>query len=113
MLVGDAGCTKDPVSGHGISDAMVGAELAARAIDAVLGGAAEQPAMTAFHEQRDSFVADIYRIALEWASYGWTADEVLDIQARYGAALTAAAQVVDAFSSWAGVPFPDPIRRSA
>ncbi len=104
VLVGDAGCTKDPVSGHGISDAMVSAELAAVAIDQVLHGASEHEALTAYHHRRDALVSDIYDIALEWASYGWSAEEVLDIQGRYGAALVAEARVVGAFPRWAGVP---------
>jgi flavin-dependent dehydrogenase len=107
VLVGDAGCTKDPVSGHGISDAMVSAELAARAIHEVLCGADEGAAMRAFHAQRDAFVADTYDTAVEWASYAWTAEEVLDIQLRYGAALTSAAQAVRALPPWAGVPMPE------
>jgi flavin-dependent dehydrogenase len=113
VLVGDAGCTKDPVSAHGISDAMVSAELAARAIDSVLAGAPERPTMAAFHEHRDAFVSDIYDIAREWASYAWTAEDVLDIQARYGVALVAAARTVRAFPCWAGMPALPPVRRSA
>ena len=95
-LIGDAGCTKDPISGHGISDAMVSAELAAGAVDQALRGEDESQALHAFHEQRDHLVSDIYRVSLEWASYRWTAEEVLDIQARYGEALLAEAQAVAA-----------------
>lgn len=106
LLVGDAGCTKDPVSGHGISDAMVSAELAALAVHRVLHGADEDDALGGFHERRDHLVSDIYDVALEWASYDWTAEELLDIQSRYGQALTAEAQAVAALPSWEAVRMP-------
>lgn len=112
-LVGDAGCTKDPVSGHGISDAMLSAELAAISIDDVLRGAPEDRAMSAFHERRDAAVADLYAIALEWASYGWTAEQVLDIQARYGVALHRSAQAAASLPAWAGTGPVAPLRRTA
>ena len=103
VLVGDAGCTKDPVSGHGISDAMVSAELAATAVDQVLRGAPEDETFATYHRRRDALVSDIYAIALEWASYGWSAARVLDIQARYGDALVAEAQAVAALPAWSGI----------
>ncbi|MFP3901979.1 MAG: NAD(P)/FAD-dependent oxidoreductase, partial [Acidimicrobiia bacterium] len=52
-LVGDAGCTKDPASAHGITAALRDAELAAKAIDAVLRDpAAGAEALGAFHAAR-------------------------------------------------------------
>jgi flavin-dependent dehydrogenase len=102
-LVGDAGCTKDPVSGHGISDAMVSAELAAHALHRVLDGECEQTALSHYHDERDRLAADVYDLSLRWASYLWTADDLLTIQARYGEALTAAGQAASSLPNWPGV----------
>jgi len=57
-LVGDAGYFKDPVSSHGITDAFIGAELLARALDeTLLGDADEREALTHFQTQRDAMAA--------------------------------------------------------
>lgn len=50
-LVGDAGYFKDPLTAHGISDALRDAELLARAIDAGLRGTAPMAAALAGYEQ--------------------------------------------------------------
>ena len=57
-LVGDAGYFKDPVSAHGITDALIGAELLADAIAAVLvGGESDELAMARYVEPRDEMAA--------------------------------------------------------
>ena len=53
-LVGDAGYWKDPISAHGLTDALRDAELLARAIIATAaGGAAEADALDAYHQTRN------------------------------------------------------------
>jgi flavin-dependent dehydrogenase len=71
-LVGDAGFTKDPVSAHGISDALRDAELLANALDAVL--TERQPAWEAlhtYHVTRDRFALPQHKATRALAEYGW------------------------------------------
>jgi flavin-dependent dehydrogenase len=51
-LAGDAVYFKDPVSAHGITDALVGAELLARSLVAIAGGAPEHGALVDYAAQR-------------------------------------------------------------
>lgn len=51
-LVGDAGFHKDPIIGHGITDALLDAELLAEALDTALSGRAPYEAALAGYEQR-------------------------------------------------------------
>ena len=58
-LVGDAGYWKDPISAHGLTDALRDAELLARAIVAICGdGADEREALAAYQATRDDLSAD-------------------------------------------------------
>lgn len=76
VLVGDAGHTKDPISAHGISDALRDAELAARAIDRSLMAPEETAsAMDSYHRDRDALALRIYRESQALAAYGWDAAE--------------------------------------
>jgi flavin-dependent dehydrogenase len=70
-LVGDAGYFKDPLTAHGITDALRDAELLARAI---LAGT---PAGLANYETtRLDLSQRLFEITDEIASFGWTDDEV-------------------------------------
>ena len=53
-LVGDAGYFKDPLSTHGMTDALRDAELLARALAAVLDGATESDALAEYQATRDA-----------------------------------------------------------
>ena len=53
-LVGDAGLHRDPVTGHGMTDAYRDAELLAGALDEVLRGAPEAAALAGYHRDRDA-----------------------------------------------------------
>ena len=59
MLVGDAGYFKDPVSAHGITDALICAELAADAISATFDGTPEARAMGSMQLRRDAMAAEM------------------------------------------------------
>jgi len=69
-LVGDAGYFKDPITAHGITDALRDAALLAEA-------AAEDSAaaFTRFAERRDALSLPLFRVTDEIAGYGWTLDE--------------------------------------
>jgi 2-polyprenyl-6-methoxyphenol hydroxylase-like FAD-dependent oxidoreductase len=70
VLVGDAAAHRDPVTGHGISDAFRDAELAAVAIDAVLSGAAAEPvALQRYESARLAEMAEIFDLTCAIAAY--------------------------------------------
>ena len=69
-LVGDAGYHRDPITGHGLTDAFRDAELLAEAADAVLRDAADEPvAMAAYEQQRDDAIRDTFRITRALAAF--------------------------------------------
>jgi 2-polyprenyl-6-methoxyphenol hydroxylase-like FAD-dependent oxidoreductase len=62
-LVGDAGYHRDPITGHGITDAFRDAELLADALGAALAdGVPEQEALAGYQEQRDRALADTFAL---------------------------------------------------
>jgi 2-polyprenyl-6-methoxyphenol hydroxylase-like FAD-dependent oxidoreductase len=62
-LVGDAGYHRDPITGHGITDAFRDAELLARAIDRWLSEQeAESGALAGYQEERDRAIGTIFGI---------------------------------------------------
>jgi len=65
-LVGDAGNFKDPITAHGITDALRDAELLARA---VLQGT--EAALEGYHSIRDDLSLPLFMISDEIASYAW------------------------------------------
>jgi flavin-dependent dehydrogenase len=76
-LVGDAGYFKDPITAHGITDALRDAELLAAAI--VAGDA---PAMRRYQEARDDLSMALFDITDAVASYAWTIDELKALHHR-------------------------------
>jgi flavin-dependent dehydrogenase len=62
-LVGDAGYHRDPITGHGISDAFRDAELLAAAVDEALSGRlSEAAAFSRYQATRDRMLADVFDI---------------------------------------------------
>jgi flavin-dependent dehydrogenase len=70
-LVGDAGYFKDPLTAHGITDALRDAELLARA---VLAGD-----LPGWQETRDRLSADVAAITERLASYAWDLAELREL----------------------------------
>jgi flavin-dependent dehydrogenase len=65
-LVGDAGYFKDPLTAHGITDALRDAELLASAIDA-----GSDAALADYQERRDAASADLFDMTDAIASFAW------------------------------------------
>jgi flavin-dependent dehydrogenase len=62
-LVGDAGYHRDPVTGHGMTDAFRHAELLAEAADTWLRGSADEAsAMAGYARERDAAIAETFAI---------------------------------------------------
>jgi flavin-dependent dehydrogenase len=78
-LVGDAGSFKDPLTAHGITDALRDAELLTRA---VVGGTPADYADT-----RDALTLPLLRVAEEIAAYRWDTPRVKDLLRAESAAM--------------------------
>ena len=70
-LVGDAGYFKDPITAHGITDALRDAEILARAVAS--GG---PDAVCRYQAERDELSMRLFRVTGRIASFDWTADEI-------------------------------------
>jgi menaquinone-9 beta-reductase len=75
-LVGDAGYFKDPLTAHGITDALRDAELLSRGI---AGGSSA--ALEAYQSERDTHSLPFMRITDAIASLAWSLDEVKQLHA--------------------------------
>lgn len=68
-LIGDAGCTKDPITAQGISDAFLDAQRCVSAVDAWLSGASGyDAAMSAWHHERDARLLPMYEFTAQMAT---------------------------------------------
>jgi flavin-dependent dehydrogenase len=71
-LVGDAGGFLDPLSTHGITDALRDAQLLARAVaDGRRGEASEASALSRYGNLRDEITSPLYRVMDQVAGYQW------------------------------------------
>jgi 2-polyprenyl-6-methoxyphenol hydroxylase-like FAD-dependent oxidoreductase len=70
-LVGDAGYFKDPITAHGISDALRDAELLARAV-----GRGTDRAMAEYQSTRDELSGELFEITDEIAAFKWDFDRL-------------------------------------
>ncbi len=86
-LVGDAGYHRDPVTGHGLSDAFRDAELLADAIDAA--------DLAAYEERRDVALREIFEITCALADYP-PVPEFVALQKRLALALDEEAEALAA-----------------
>ncbi len=105
VLVGDAGYTKDPASGHGITAALLDAERAALAITRAVGGAPEQVELDRYQSERDDSGALLYETTAAMADYGWDERSALMLQARFADGLKAEALAAGSRRPWSGMPF--------
>ena len=79
-LVGDAGYFKDPLTAHGITDALRDAELLSRAV--VMGGT---QALKACQQERDGLSLPFMRVTDGIASFSWDLSEVKQLHAELSA----------------------------
>ncbi|MGT2468387.1 NAD(P)/FAD-dependent oxidoreductase [Mesorhizobium atlanticum] len=94
-LVGDAGFFRDPITSHGISDALRDAETLARAI---LDGS--EAAFAVWQQQRDMIANQALDTTDAIAGFDWTLDELGERHRRFSAVLKAEVQAL------AGQPMP-------
>ena len=71
-LVGDAGYYKDPITAHGVSDALRDAQFLADATAAFLAGeVSEGAAMGEYHQTRNRLSLGLFEVTDTMASYRW------------------------------------------
>lgn len=88
-LVGDAGHFKDPITTHGMTDALRDAELlSAAVIGALSTEVRESEALADYQRQRDILSAPLLEVTDRIASYQWTLSEVPGLLREASAAMT-------------------------
>lgn len=93
-LVGDAGCFKDPVTAHGMTDALRDAEFLAAA--AARGADAD---LAAYQAERDTFAVEFLELSDEVASFNWDFDQVKALHFRLSKLMNLECDRVRAFGS--------------
>lgn len=82
-LVGDAGYFKDPLTSHGITDALRDAELLATAIDD-----GSDSALVDYQEQRDAVSLDLFEATDAIASFSWDLNGIRVLHERLAKAMS-------------------------
>ena len=88
-LVGDAGYFKDPITAHGITDALCEAELLARAVTE--GG---DDALAEYHAGRSERVRTLLDVTDRIASMAWDMDEVKELHLKLSREMKAEVNVL-------------------
>lgn len=103
-LVGDAAYTKDPISAHGISQALRDAEFCARAVDRTVRGlATESEAMAEYQSARASLESGMFEAARELAEYGWDAARASALMRVFSEGVRAECAHLSALPDWSSV----------
>ncbi len=92
-LVGDAGYFKDPLTAHGITDALRDAELLARALAASIGSGDPEP-LANYQDERDELSMDFARVTAGIASYDWDMTGIKALVREEGRLLAAESQAL-------------------
>ena len=103
-LVGDAGYHRDPLTGHGMTDAFRDAELLARRLGEALRGGSEDAALAAYAEERYRALAPIFDVTWRLAQYP-PVREFVDLQKHLNDLIEAEADALAALP-----PLPRPAR---
>jgi 2-polyprenyl-6-methoxyphenol hydroxylase-like FAD-dependent oxidoreductase len=97
-LVGDAGYFKDPISAHGMTDALRDAELLARrAVEVIHHGADDADALAAYQAERDRLSVALFDVIEQIAGHRWSATEIADLLLRLSAAMSDEVEAIAAF----------------
>ncbi len=103
-LVGGAGYWKDPLTAHGLTDALLDAELLARALVAAAAGEAnEHDALAAYQNTRDQLSLSLFAVTDTIAAHRWTDAQIGPLLRELSAAM---AEEVDALASLDAIAAP-------
>jgi flavin-dependent dehydrogenase len=113
-LVGDAGYFKDPISSHGITDALRDAELLADAIGrATTAGGEARRAMAAYQDTRDRLSRALWDTTEEVAGYAWDAARARTLMRAMSAAMSDEVDHLARLDRHASTPGPDGVDESS
>jgi 2-polyprenyl-6-methoxyphenol hydroxylase-like FAD-dependent oxidoreductase len=93
-LVGDAACFKDPITAHGITDALRDAELLA---NAVIAGT--DAALAEYQSERDAFAVEFLDLSDEIASFDWDMDRLKALHIRLSKLMNRECDLVRSFDA--------------
>jgi 2-polyprenyl-6-methoxyphenol hydroxylase-like FAD-dependent oxidoreductase len=97
VLVGDSGYFKDPITAHGMTDALRDAELLANAIvEATSGARPEAEALAAYQSRRDSLSQRLFEATDRIASYEWDLTSVRRLLREVSSAMTDEVEALEA-----------------
>jgi flavin-dependent dehydrogenase len=95
-LVGDAGYFKDPISAHGITDALRDAELLVRAVGSVGTERDQTTALRAYGARRDELSTRLFATTDAIARYHWGTTEIRRLLLELSSAMTCEVEALDA-----------------
>ena len=99
-LVGDAGSWKDPISAHGLTDALRDAELLSQAIVASVGGdLTDAEALSNYQAARDELTLPLLRAADAIAGYDWTDAEIPALVLQLSSSMAAEVEAIGDFDA--------------
>lgn len=90
-LVGDAGYFKDPLTAHGITDALRDAELLTSAVNDGGGHAYER-----YQDERETLSSDLFQVTDDIASFDWDLESLKDHHQRLSTAMKIEAATIAA-----------------
>jgi len=106
-LVGDAGYFKDPISAHGLTDALRDAELLARAVITVVAdGVPEAVALAGYQTQRDGLSAALFDVTDAIAGHRWTEAQIPGLLLQLNAAMADEVEMLAALTPLVPVAVP-------
>jgi len=98
-LVGDAGYFKDPISAHGLTDAMRDAELLARAVLDGWQEGASLDALAGYQATRDGISGDLFGITDRIASQQWDDAEISELLIQLSASMQSEIELLSSFAA--------------
>jgi len=87
-LVGDAGYFKDPITTHGITDALRDAELLSDAVLDGLGGSSPVVALARYEATRDRLSRGLYDVTESVCRYDWDGEQIRSLLRRVSSAMS-------------------------
>ena len=103
-LVGDAGYFKDPITTHGMTDALRDAELLADAVLAMFSGSEEASVMGEYEHTRDRLSGEMFSVTEAIAAYDWNLAGVRHLLREVSAAMGDEVDHLQALPPRPGVP---------
>jgi flavin-dependent dehydrogenase len=98
-LVGDAGSFLDPLSTHGMTDALRDAELLAMAVDRTRAGQPEADSLAEYQTIRDSLSDPMLEVVDAVASYRWTTGDLRGLLLQLSAAMSVEVEAIGRFDA--------------